>query len=132
MPARRDNVSHAALKSPSLVAFVAEPAGARMSVIIEARRPPLASSVVAAAKQLMTGRIPVAGRTQTVPLPVVAPAQMGALEDELKRLGLQASARRLEAAGAFVVEVDPMQLRELAAAPSVQAIRPNRRHRRTS
>ena len=59
----------------------------------------------------------------------VALATIGKIEQALKRLGLDGQARRNDLSGSFVVEATAEQIRELAATPGVQAIRPNRRHR---
>lgn len=59
----------------------------------------------------------------------VAPAAMGSIEQALKRLGLDSLARRNDLSGSFVVEATAEQIRELAATPGIQAIRPNRRYR---
>ncbi|AGU47783.1 hypothetical protein VAPA_1c06530 [Variovorax paradoxus B4] len=58
-----------------------------------------------------------------------APVAMGEIEQALKRLGLDGLARRNDLSGSFVVEATAEQIRELAATPGVQAIRPNRWHR---
>ncbi|MGJ3701246.1 hypothetical protein [Variovorax sp. AFSI2.2] len=57
-----------------------------------------------------------------------APVAMVNIEQALKRLGLDGLVRRNDLSGAFVVEATAEQIRELAATPGVQAIRPNRRH----
>lgn len=116
------------LKSKTLVDFLAEPPGARTSVIVEAKRPPIASSLIARAKNLGITTMAMANRGK----PLNASSnlhQMSAVEHELSCMGLETT-RRLEAAGAFVVEVSPEQLRQLAESECVQAIHPNRFHRR--
>jgi len=108
----RMTTTHNALKHDDLVEFASQSGSRRASVIIEARRPAM----------------PI-GRRRTPP-PIVA--QMSELQSDLERLGLAARARRNDLAGAFVVEVTPRQLRELATTPSVQAIRLNQFHGRVA
>ena len=121
------------LKSKALVEFVTKPAGSRTSVIIEARRPAVASSVVSATKRIGVSAVPKAHKpVRKTQLAATAAPQMRAVEAVLKNMGLGAAARRLDSAGAFVVEVSPSQLQQLSEAPSVQAIRPNRFNRRVS
>lgn len=117
------------LKSSVLVEFLAGPANARTTVIVEACRPPMSSSVVRTMKQLGVAGIPNAKRPRHAEATVVKP-QTGALKAQLEHLGLASTARPLTASGAFVVQVSPVELRQLAVAPSVQAIRPNRTLRR--
>jgi len=57
---------------------------------------------------------------------------MSAIDAALEALGLQSSARRLDLAGAFVVEVNRRQLEALAKISAIQCIRPNAMRRRTS
>ena len=58
----------------------------------------------------------------------VTSTAMADIEQALKRLDLDGPARRNDLSGCFVVEATAEQIRELAATPGVQAIRPNRRH----
>lgn len=127
-----------ALRDSDLVAFAAQgEADGRTSVIVEAKRPPVAPPAGTHKKTSTHPRelLPAAPKRR-------APAANGAakalaacmveLEDVLKRLGLADSARRNDLSGSFVVEVTPDQLRALACAPAVQAIRCNRVHRRVA
>ena len=128
----------AALRDDALAAFAARSSG-RVSVIVEAQRPevvPLRRRAASADALLPPRRR--GSRTAATAAPAdEAPADdgssaasMAALQATLDALGLAAKARRNDLAGAFVVEVTPRQLRALAAAPAVQAIRPNRFRRR--
>jgi len=116
-----------ALKGKDLLEFTSKPGSARTSVIVEARRPPVGSWALKTGKSTMVA----AKVTPSKPRPQVKP-EMGAVESVLKRLGLTGKARRNDLAGSFVVEVTPQQLVELADSPSIQAIRPNRFHRRVA
>ena len=125
-----------ALRDSDLVDFANQTAGAgRASVIVEARRPAVTPSPATLARRTSTSPAdvlppPSKGRAGRVREAVTA--QMRELESALKRMGLASKARRNDLAGSFVVEVTPRQLRELAEAPAVQAIRSNRFHRRVA
>jgi hypothetical protein len=60
---------------------------------------------------------------------LVALTAMRDIEQALKGCGLDGLARRNELSSSFVAEAMAEQIRELAATPGVQTIRPNRRHR---
>ena len=121
-----------------MVAFAAEGrADGRTSVIVEAKRPPVAPPAGANRKTSTSPRelLPAPPKRRTASADGAAQALaacMGELEEVLKVLGLADSARRNDLSGSFVVEVTPDQLRELACAPPVQAIRCNRVHRRAA
>ena len=69
-------------------------------------------------------------RKRRVPkIDATAPVAMEEIGQALERLGLDGLARRNDLSGSFVVEATAAQIRELAATPGIQAIRPNRRHR---
>lgn len=119
--------AHKSLKGKDLLEFTSKPDSARTSVIIEARRPPLGSWAVQAGKRTVVPAKPAASKPRAQSKP-----QMSEVETVLKRMGLTDKARRNDLAGSFVVEVTPQQLVELADSPSVQAIRPNRFHRRVA
>lgn len=120
-----------------LVAFLQDSSGSQTkSILIEAERP----TVRAPSR---SGRHPVSSARRMLPPPAAAlfkrhakkagdtaPAAMAEIEQTLKRLGLDGLARRNDLCGSFVVEATAEQIRELAATPGVQAIRPNRRHRK--
>lgn len=125
-----------ALRDTDLVAFAAQvEADGRASAIVEAKRPAVAPPA-GAHRTTSTGprellpappkRRSAAGNGAAKALAVC----MGELEDVLRHLGLADNARRNDLSGSFVVEVTPDQLRALACAPAVQAIRRNRAHRR--
>ncbi|MCW7541964.1 hypothetical protein OOT46_29635 [Aquabacterium sp. A7-Y] len=127
-----------ALRDTDLVDFATELGSSRKtSVIVEARRPAVTAGRSRARKTVTEPRellpAPRKGRSPSEGGADVsgAGAAMRELEAALQRLGLAASARRNDLNGSFVVEVTPRQLRELASTPSVQAIRSNRRHRRS-
>lgn len=119
-----------------LVAFLHDNSGGQTkSILIEAERPTVSAPS-------RPGKRPVSSPRQMLPLPAAtllkrrakkvsdtAPAAVGEIEQALKRLGLDDLARRNDLSGSFVVEATAEQIRELAATPGVQAIRPNRRHR---
>jgi hypothetical protein len=125
-----------AIHGVDLVAFVNEGSdGQTKSVIVEARRPPVrapAPRPVASPRELLPA--PAKKRAGAAPAKKKAPLAnaMGQVEKALKRLGLDGCARRNNLSGSFVVEVTPQQLRELAKTPAVQAIRPNRLHRKAA
>ena len=122
-----------ALKGKDLVDFAGRPASARTSVIVEAKRPPVAPVTISMVKRtaLPAERFkPAAKRAGTTKVQRPAAAEMLEVESVLKRMGLASTARRNDLTGSFVVEVTPTQLLQLAETPSVQAIRPNRFHRR--
>lgn len=131
-----------ALRDSDLVAFAAQgEADGRTSVIVEAKRPAVAPTATAHKKTSTSPRellpAPPPKRRSNAAQATGGAAkglatQMGELEDVLKQLGLADSARRNDLSGSFVVEVTPDQLRALACAPSVQAIRCNRMHRRVA
>lgn len=126
------------LRDTDLVAFAALADGDdRTSVIVEAKRPAVAPPSALLRKTATSARelLP----TPSAPKPRAAggtgqalASRMGEIETLLRRLGLADCARRNDLSGSFVVEVTPEQLRELACAPSVQAIRCNREHRRAA
>ena len=127
----------AALRDDALAAIAARSSG-RVSVIVEAQRPevvPLRRRAASADALLPPRRrgsrtAAAAAPADEAPADDGSAASMAALQATLDALGLAAKARRNDLAGAFVVEVTPRQLRALAAAPAVQAIRPNRFRRR--
>lgn len=129
----------APIRGAELVAFLHDSRrGQTKSIIIEAARPtvnvpsrPGLKTVVSPrqmlpppAATLLELRAKKVGTTASVAL-----ATIGKIEQALKRLGLDGQARRNDLSGSFVVEATAEQIRELAATPGVQAIRPNRRHR---
>jgi hypothetical protein len=120
-----------ALKDAALVAFATKSGAARTSVIVEAKRP--ATSADAPVKKRLSGSptelLPPMAKARRA-TKAVAKVDLSKLQGDLEKLGLADHARRNDLAGAFVVEVTPSQLLELAEAPSVQAIRSNRHHRR--
>lgn len=111
--------------------FLAEGAGRRISVILEARRPKLSHAQV----RPVTGRLTRAySQRENLNLQT---ARANALEAAMReiaaildQLGLLQKARRYNLGGHFVVEVDQRELRTLAALASIQAIRPNVTRRR--
>lgn len=126
-----------ALRDSDLVAFAAqgEADGRRTSVIVEAKRPPVAPPAGTAKKTATSPREllpapPKRGASAGNGAGKALATRMGELEALLERLGLADTARRNDLSGSFVVEVTPDQLRALACAPAVQAIRCNRVHRR--
>lgn len=129
----------APIRGAELVACLHDrPGGQTKSIIIEAAR----RAVNAPAR---LGRKTVSSPQRMLPPPAatllhrrakkvgtaasVAPAAMVNIEQALKRLGLDDLARRNDLSGSFVVEAIAEQIRELAASPGVQAIRPSRHHR---
>jgi uncharacterized protein YbjT (DUF2867 family) len=130
-----------AIHGVDLLAFCNEGSdGQTRSVIVEARRPPVRAASAAPPRLTTSPRA-------LLPAPVKAGAKraeaaaktkaplaraMDEVEQALKRLGLEGCARRNDLSGSFVVKVTPRQLRELAATPAVQAIRPNRMHRKAA
>ncbi|WKB53548.1 hypothetical protein [Eleftheria terrae] len=128
-----------ALRDNDLLDFATEVGSSRKtSVIIEARRAPVPAgrhggrSPASEPRDLLPGPPPAsrAGHARDAVKTALA-STMRELEGVLQKLGLAASARRNDLSGSFVVEVTPRQLRELATTPAVQAIRCNRRHRRS-
>lgn len=125
-----------ALRDASLVEFAAQAdAAERTSVIIEARRLPVAPSPASLAQHTNVGPggllpPPATQRAAAAPLSDYPACDMNDLEACLSSLGLAEAARRNDLNGSFVVEVTPPQLRVLAQAPSVQAIHSNRQHHR--
>lgn len=126
-----------ALRDASLVDFAARADGAqRTSVIIEARRLPVDPSPASLARRTTMGPAdmlppPAHARGAAAPASAYPACDMNDLEACLSSLGLADEARRNDLNGSFVVEVTPPQLRVLAQAPSVQAIRSNRHHPRS-
>ena len=125
------------LRDSDLVDFAAQPRSSRKeSVIIEARRPPVAPArrvrLAAGADAQLPAPAKARARAAGDAVEAAFGAAMADVEAALARLGLKEAARRNDLSGSFVVEVTPRQLRELAATPSVQAIRCNRRHRRAA
>jgi len=129
----------AAIRGTELVSFLhGSRHGQTKSIIIESARPAvnapsrLGQKVVSSPRRmlpppaatLLKRRAKKVGTTVSV-----TPAGMGNIEQALERLGLDGRARRNDLSGSFVVEATAEQIRELAATPGVQAIRPNRRHR---
>lgn len=127
-----------ALRDDSLVDFAARADGAgRTSVIIEARRLPVEPSPASLARHTTIGAAdmlppPAHTRHAAAPASEYPACDMNDLEACLSSLGLADEARRNDLNGSFVVEVTPPQLRVLAQAPSVQAIRSNRHHPRSA
>ena len=124
-----------ALRDSDLVDFATgEGSSRKASVIVEAKREPVPANRRASARiadDLLPG--PASTRRSVAgPAKASFAAAMADIEAALERLGLAKSARRNDLSGSFVVEVTPGQLRELSSAPSVQAIRRNRRHRRVA
>lgn len=127
-----------ALRDDALAAFAARSRG-RTSVIVEAQRPDVVPirRRAASAEALLPPRRRESAAAAGDAVPKAEPAgaaasPMAALLATLAELGLAGKARANDLAGAFVVEVTPRQLRALAAAPTVQAIRPNRFRRRAA
>ena len=129
----------APIRVTELVAFLHDSRrGQTKSIIIEAARPtvnvpscPRRKTVVSPrqmlpppAATLLELRARKVGTTASV-----APATTGKMEQTLKHRGLDGLVRRNDLSVTFVVEATAEQIRELAATPGVQAIRPNRRHR---
>lgn len=129
----------ATVRGAELVAFLHDsPSGRTKSIIIESARP-------AVSAPSRSGRTAISSPRRMLPPPAVAllkqltkkvgttasgtPEAMVKIEQALKRLGLDGLARRNDLSGSFVVEATADQIRELAATPGVQVIRPNRRHR---
>ena len=124
------------IRGAELVAFLrGSPRGQTKSILIEAERPTVSAPS-------RPGKHPVSSPRRMLPPPAAtllkqrarkvsdsAPVAMGDVEQALKRLGLDGLARRNDLNGSFAVEATAAQIRELAATPGVQAIRPNRRHR---
>lgn len=128
------------IRAADLLALLHASQGARTrSVVIEAARPAvgapshLGRKAVSSAREmlpppaatLIKRRPKKAGTTGSC----VSPAAMRSIAQTLKRLGLDSLARRNDLNGSFVVEATAHRIRELAAAPGVQAVRANRRHR---
>lgn len=121
--------SSSSLRGKSLRDFVNGSSNALASVILEVRRAPVSSSVVAANKRLHATAPPAIRKARPVELKGPRQEHMRAVQHVLKQLGLDAKARRLDASGCFVVEVSPSQLLVLADLLSIQAIRPNQLRR---
>lgn len=126
----------AAIRGAELIAFLHESQGDQTrSIIIESARPPVSAPSRPGGKAITSPRemLPppaAALRKRRVPkVDDTAPVAMKQIGQALKRLGLEGLARRNDLSGAFVVEATAAQIRELAAAPGVQAIRLNQRHR---
>lgn len=120
------------IKGQQLHAFLGSNSSGTTSVVLEARRPPIAS---AALRYL---RVPAAPATSRAPL-LSKQHSLGELKKSmsevgaaLEALGLQSVAHRLDLAGCFVVEVDRKQLEALAKVAAIQVIRPNAMRRRVS
>ncbi|MDP9967518.1 hypothetical protein J2W37_005264 [Variovorax paradoxus] len=118
-----------------LMAFLRDGQGSETrSVIVESARPPVSAPSRPRGKAITSPREmlpPPAEALRKRRIPKVddtAPVAMEEIGQALKRLGLDGLARRNDLSGAFVVEATAAQIRELAATPGVQNIRPNRRH----
>ena len=99
------------------------------SVIVEAKRTPVAPSPTVAARRTSTDArdaLPPAAGKRAVTKRAAPVTSMGELEAALRKMGLGDRARRNELAGSFALEVTPSELRQLAGIPAVQAIRSNR------
>ncbi|WP_431120902.1 hypothetical protein [Variovorax paradoxus] len=126
----------AAVRGAELTAFLHDsPHGQTRSIIIESARPAMGAPLRSVKRPVSSARhmlpppaAPLLKRRSTKVGDIVA-AAMADIEQVLKRLGLDGLARRNDLSGSFVVEATAAQIRELAATPGVQAIRPNRRHR---
>lgn len=121
---------HVTLKTQALRDFASSQSCDRLSVIVEAKRAAMSSERIAATRELGRAPVPSARKTRGSQSPSTVTSQLFALEAFLNGIGLRGKARILEAAGSLVVEVTPLQLRQLAAAPCVQGIRPNQLRRR--
>jgi hypothetical protein len=126
----------AAVRGAGLTAFLHDsPHGQTRSIIIESARPamgaPLRSvkRLVSSARRMLPPPAAVLFKRRAKKVNGAVSAAMGNIEQALKRLGLDGVARRNDLNGSFVVEATAEQIRELAATPGVQAIRPNRRCR---
>ncbi|MDP9974936.1 hypothetical protein J2W39_006220 [Variovorax paradoxus] len=126
----------AAVRGAELTAFLHDsPHGQTRSIIIESARPamgaPLRSvkRLVSSARHMLPPPAATLLKRRSKKVSDTAPVAMAEIEQTLKRLGLDGLARRNDLSGSFVVEATAAQIRELAATPGVQAIRPNRRHR---
>ena len=126
----------AAISGAELVAFLRESQGGETrSIIIESARPPVSAPLRTGGKAITSPREMLPPPAAALPkrriaeVEDTAPLAMEAIGQALKRLGLDGLARRNDLSGSFVVEATAAQIRELAATPGIQAIRPNRRHR---
>jgi len=126
----------AAVRGAELTAFLHDsPHGQTRSIIIESARPAMGAPLrsvkrpVSSARRMLPPPAAVLLKQRARKVSDTAPVAMGNIEQALKRLGLDGLARRNDLNGSFVVEATAEQIRELAATPGVQAIRPNRRHR---
>lgn len=117
--------AHETLKTQALRNFASSQSCDRLSVIVEAKRAPISSERIRATRELGRTPVPSARRTHKRQSSTEVTPQLSALKAFLNGIGLRGKARVLEAAGSLVVEVTPLQLRQLAAAPCVQGIRPN-------
>jgi hypothetical protein len=127
----------AAVRGAELTAFLHDsPHGQTRSIIIESARPamgaPLRSvkGLVSSARHMLPPPAATLPKRRSTKVGDTAPAAMAEIAQTLKRLGLDGLARRNDLSGSYVVEATAEQIRELAATPGVQAIRPNRRHRK--
>jgi hypothetical protein len=123
----------APIRGAELVAFLHDsPGGQTKSIVIEAARPPVnapSRGKAVSPRRMLPPPAAALSKRPTKKVSDTAQAAMGEIEQALKRLGLDGLARRNDLSGSFVVEATAEQIRELAATPGVQAIRPNRRHR---
>jgi hypothetical protein len=131
------NIS-ASIRDDELTAFVEGRAKARkVSVIVEANAPVIvAPSYISKPRSSRQGALlprPVIARKQVVSSYEMQnqrqSSAMQTLRRDLELLGLAEKASENDFAGAFVVEVTPTQLRNLANLDSVRAIRPNKLRR---
>jgi hypothetical protein len=130
-----------AIHGRDLAVFIDGPSERKTSVIVEAKRAPVGvrsespQKLHTSARKLLPAPAQAAGgkpaaRQKAISQPTAR--TMAAIESALTRLGLDGVARRNDLSGSFVVEVTPPQLLELAGTPAIQAIRPNKLHRRAS
>ena len=125
----------AAIQGAELVAFLHDSAeGQTKSVIIEAKRPLVRAPArlghaIASSRRMLPPPAKVLENRPSKKVAGTTPVAMGNVAKALKRLGLDRLARRNDLSGSFVVEATAEQIQELASAPGVQVIRPNRRHR---
>jgi hypothetical protein len=126
----------AAIQGAELVAFLNDSTeGQTKSVIIEAKRPlvrapaRLGQHAIASSRRMLPPPAKVLENRSSKEVVGTTPVAMENVAKALKRLGLDGLARRNDLSGSFVVEATAEQIQELASAPGVQVIRPNRRHR---
>jgi hypothetical protein len=125
----------ASIQGAELVAFLHDSRdGLTKSIIIESARPAvnvpsrLGRKAISSPRRMLPPPAAVLFKRRAKKVNGAVPAAMGNIEQALKRLGLDCVARRNDLNGSFVVEATAEQIRELAATPGVQAIRPNRRY----